>query len=78
MSKRMLLEYLAQVGQADTEEIAQALALSLPAAGMNALRATRQGILLRLQDVDGRFFYQLSRKGQTRLRYLQEEQLFTD
>ncbi len=73
MSKRMLLEYLAQVGQADTEEIAQALELSPAAAGMSVLRATRQGILLRLKDVDGRLYYQLSFKGQTRLRYLREE-----
>jgi hypothetical protein len=71
----MLLEYLAEVGQADAEEVAQGLGLSPAAAGMSVLRATRQGILLRLQDIDGRFFYQLSLKGQARLRYLREEEL---
>ncbi|MCI0409041.1 MAG: ArsR family transcriptional regulator [Acidobacteria bacterium] len=71
MTKRELLNYLAEVGEADASEIALALEVSYPVAAMALLRLVRQGLASRFVDPDrGIYWYRLSDRGQDRLAHL--------
>jgi DNA-binding MarR family transcriptional regulator len=70
MNKRQVLELLLATPDLDAASVAQHLACSAEAAGMLLLRLSRQHLVQRLFDpADRLFYYQLSPKGRTRLRY---------
>jgi len=71
LSKRELLAHLAEVGEVDAYEVADALAVSYATASMALLRAVRAGLVTRSYDPDtGTFCYSLSARGAERLAYL--------
>ena len=72
--KLAILKLLARVSDAAAADIAAALSLTLPAAGMALLRLTRNGLIARTYDTkQNRLFYSLTPKGATRLRVLEED-----
>ena len=73
MTKRELLEHLAEVEEADAHEVAVAFGVSYPAAAMALLRLVRQGLAARSIDPHrGTYWYELTDWGQARLEYLRE------
>ena len=73
MTKRDLLNYLAEVGEADANEVASALRVPYPVAAIGLLRLVRQGLASRYVDPDrGIFWYRLSDRGRIRLAYLRD------
>jgi DNA-binding MarR family transcriptional regulator len=74
MSKHDLLEYLADVGQADAPHVATAFGLTASAAAMALLRLSRQGLVHRYVDADdGVYFYELSERGHARLAFFRTQ-----
>lgn len=72
MTKHALLEHLADVGSADAIDVADTFGITYAAAAMALLRLTRQGLVHRyLGADDGRYFYELSERGQARLEFFQ-------
>lgn len=73
MGKHDVLEYLARKEQADATEVASALRAPYAAAAMALLRLLRQGLVARYLDPEAHlYWYQLTPKGEKRLRYLQQ------
>ncbi len=73
MTKRELLEFLAESGQADANEVAVAFGVPYSVAAMGLLRLVRQGLIRRYIDPEqGTYWYSLSDRGQARLAYLRE------
>ena len=71
MSKFAILRYLAQVHDAPASEVADALTVSLPAAGVGLLRLVRSGLASRAFDVTQRvYYYCITPKGHARVQYL--------
>jgi len=71
MDKVALLMYLAQVPDAPASEVADELAVSLPATGMGLLRLWRSGLVSRALDVThGVYYYSITPKGRARVQYL--------
>ena len=71
--KLAILRLLARVPDASAPEIAEALGLTLPTAGMALLRLNRNGLVARTRDIEqGHHFYSLTPKGAARLRVLDE------
>ena len=65
-----ILAYLAQVPDACAGDLADALGMSLAAAGMHLLRLTRSGLVSRVFDRrHGVHSYSLTPKGQARLEF---------
>ncbi|MBI2544758.1 MAG: hypothetical protein HYY64_08445 [Candidatus Rokubacteria bacterium] len=77
MTKRELLEYLAKVGQADSDEVSRAFGVRYQAAAMGLLRLARQNLASRVVDLRrgkrGKHVYRLSERGRARLVYLREK-----
>ncbi len=72
MSKLDMIDYLSQVPDASTADVAASLGLSLPAAGMGLLRLVRSGLAGRTFDLhDQCYYYALTGKGRARLQFLQ-------
>ncbi len=72
MTKYELLEYLADTGQANAQEVARAFGLPYAAAAMALLRLTRQGLVLRHVDPTAKiYWYSLSDRGMARLAYFE-------
>lgn len=72
MTKRALLAYLAEVGDADAKEVASALGVQYSVAAMGLLRLLRQGLASRYRDANRRVYrYRLSDRGEARLVYLE-------
>lgn len=70
MTKRELLNYLAEVGEADANEVAGALGVPYQVAAMGLLRLVRQGLASRFVDPNrGTYWYRLSDRGHDRLVY---------
>jgi len=68
-----VLAYLAYGSDASAADLADALGLSLPAAGMHLLRLTRSGLVHRTFDHrEDRYFHSISAKGLARLRFLKK------
>jgi len=68
--RRAILAYLTGVSDACAVDVADALGMSLPAAGMQLLRLTRNGLVSRVFDRrDGVHSYSLTPKGQARLEF---------
>jgi DNA-binding MarR family transcriptional regulator len=68
--KVALLIYLRTVVDASAREVADALDLSLPTAGMALLRLLRSGLANRTWDPKrGVFFYSITPRGQARVNY---------
>ncbi len=64
------LQYLARVPDASAADVADALGMSLAAAGMHLLRLTRGGLVTRVFDHHhGVHSYSLTPKGQARLEF---------
>ena len=75
MSKRELLEFLAENREADANEIAAAFGVSYSVAAMGLLRLVRQGLARRSIDPErGIHWYILSDRGQARLAYLRDSE----
>ena len=73
MTKRELLEHLAEVEEADAQEVAAAFGVHYPAAAMALLRLVRQGLAARSIDPHREmYWYALTDRGQARLEYLRE------
>jgi len=71
IGKLTILRYLAEVPDASASEVADALAASLPAAGMGLLRLCRSGLVSRaLDSTQGVYYYAITRKGRARVQYL--------
>jgi DNA-binding MarR family transcriptional regulator len=71
MTKLQLLQCLADGGEADAFEVAQACDISYSAAAMALLRVVRQGLVARFVDPErGIFWYSLTPPGHERLAYL--------
>lgn len=71
MGKLAILRYLAQVPDASALEMADALAASLPAAGMGLLRLVRSGLASRALDAtQSIYYYSITAKGRARVQYL--------
>jgi DNA-binding MarR family transcriptional regulator len=71
--KGTILAYLTRVPDATAAELAEALDLSLPAAGMALLRLTRSGLVSRVFDRrHGCHCYAVTPKGRARLEFLRE------
>ena len=71
MDKVEILRYLAQVPDAPASEVADALAVSLPATGMGLLRLWRSGLVSRAFDVtQDVYYYSITPKGRARVQYL--------
>lgn len=74
MTKQDLLAYLAQGGEADASEIADAFRVEAPAVAMSLLRLVRQGLASRSVDPHrGLYVYRLSDHGLARLAFFEEE-----
>ena len=70
MAKTEVLHYLAEHGGVDASQVAAALGLDAPAAGMALLRLVRQGLANREFDgPTGAYVYALTDKGLARLAY---------
>src|SRR5262245_43558894 len=69
MGKRDLLAYLAEVGDADAMETADAFAIPYPTAAMALLRLVRQGLAHREPNTGGAYRYSLLERGFERLAY---------
>jgi DNA-binding MarR family transcriptional regulator len=68
--KAASLAYLARVPDASAADLADALGLSLPAAGMLLLRLTRSGLVSRVFDQHhGVHCYAITVKGRARLEF---------
>ena len=75
MTKRELLEFLAETREADANEIAAALGVPYSVAAMGLLRLVRQGLVSRYIDPErGIYWYSLSDRGQVRLAYLRDSE----
>ena len=73
MSKRELLEFLAETGEANANEVAGAFGVPYSVAAMGLLRLVRQALASRYIEPDnGTYWYSLSDRGQARLAYLRE------
>ena len=73
MTKRELLEFLAESAEAGATEVAAAFGVPYSVAAMGLLRLVRQGLASRYIDPDrGAYWYGLSDRGQARLAYLRE------
>jgi DNA-binding MarR family transcriptional regulator len=72
MANLRLLSYLASALDATAADVAAVLELSLPAAGMLLLRATRSGLVGRIWDADQQcFLYGLTEKGRARITFFE-------
>ena len=70
MSKRELLAHLADVGEVDAYEMADALAVPYANAAMGLLRLARQGLAIWYEDPEtGLYRYALSAHGRACLAY---------
>jgi hypothetical protein len=70
VSKRDLLQCLAQLRDADAAEVAVSLEVPYVNAAMGLLRLARQGLAIRYEDPDtGLYRYALSAHGRARLAY---------
>ncbi|MFQ5972404.1 MAG: MarR family transcriptional regulator [Alphaproteobacteria bacterium] len=73
---RPILRYLATVPDASATEVAEALEMSVPAAGMALLRLARSGLAVRSSDPGrGCLFYALTPKGKARLAFFETRRL---
>jgi predicted ArsR family transcriptional regulator len=71
LTKRTLLTYLAEVGEAEAKDVANAFGVGYPVAAMALLRLVRQGLASRDRaSENGAYRYRLSERGQSRLEYL--------
>lgn len=74
MDKVSVLEYLAQVPDSAASDVADALGVSLHAAGMALVRLVRSGLASRTLDHErGTFSYSITQKGRERMHYLSRE-----
>jgi hypothetical protein len=74
MTKRDVLVYLADVGEADAAEMASALGVPYATGAMAALRLVRQHFASRALDPHrGLYTYQLTDHGHARLAFLEDE-----
>ena len=72
--KIAILAYLARIPDTTAAELADVLALSLPAAGMQLLRFTRSGLVSRVFDRHhGCHCYAITPKGRMRLEFSRGE-----
>jgi len=75
MTKHDLLAYLAEVGEAEATEIADALGVPYAASAMALLRLVRQGLVGRAIDPRrGTYSYRLTDQGHARLEFFEEAQ----
>lgn len=73
MTKAELLEFIAETGEADANQVAAAFGVPYPVAAMGLLRLVRQGLAARSVDPDrGTYWYELTERGHGRLRYLHD------
>ncbi len=73
MTKRELLEFLAENREADANEVALAFGIPYPVAAMSLLRLVRQGLAARSVDPQlETYWYELTGRGQARLEYLRQ------
>src|SRR5437879_1594287 len=71
LTKQILLNYLAQVGEGDAQEVARAFGVTYSVAAMGLLRLVRQGLASRRRHDEGAIYrYRLTERGQSRLMYL--------
>jgi DNA-binding MarR family transcriptional regulator len=71
LTKQILLNHLAQVGEGDAQEVARAFGVTYSVAAMGLLRLVRQGLASRRrQDAGAIYRYHLTERGQSRLMYL--------
>ena len=69
-AKFAVLEYLAKVPEASAPTVATALALSVPAAGMQLLRCVRGCLASRSWDPrTGTYIYAITSRGQARVKF---------
>jgi DNA-binding MarR family transcriptional regulator len=74
MTKRDVLVYLADVGEADAAEMASALGVPYATSAMAALRLVRQHLASRAPDPHrGLYTYQLTDHGHARLAFFEDE-----
>ena len=72
MTRVRILRYLVTVPDASAADVATALRISPPTAGMVLLRLARNGLVIRTSDPGrDRLFYALTRRGEARLRFLE-------
>ncbi len=73
MTKRELLEFLAESAEAGATEVAAAFGVPYPVAAMGLLRLARQGLASRYIDPErGTYWYSLSDRGHARLAYFRD------
>ena len=74
LTKRALLTFLAEEKQVHAKDVASAFGVDYAVAAMALLRLVRQGLLSREHAGDrGVYRYQLSERGQARLKYLEDQ-----
>jgi DNA-binding MarR family transcriptional regulator len=75
LTKHEIVASLAEAGQADAAEIAEALGVPYATSAMALLRLVRQGLAARRLDPDrGMYTYWLTDHGRARLAFFEEEQ----
>lgn len=74
IAKRDLLAYLQRKVETDASEVASEFEIHFSVAAMRLLRLVRQGLASRdRSSARGVYRYRISERGQSRLKYLQEQ-----